>query len=228
MEDNRKNTIFKTTEENTDRDNRTPKKTGHTWIGDKDEIRPDFSERPVTRMTFSNTEGRGTKLVQREKKPYRGFITDEEVKYAEAAAEVDRRSRAEERAAREEMHRTKVYTGFGSGMQSDSEPAAETAGPKKRRRSFNITIADRKKFKRLVALFAVFILLVLFELSFVLMKAEIKALPGKTENVRKQTQEVQDKNAQLQREADLIGDYDQIKELRDSWQRLKEKLGESE
>ena len=51
----------------------------HTWIGDKNEIRPDL-ERTVTRMTqvLPQTDERSTRLVEKQRKAYKGFITDEE------------------------------------------------------------------------------------------------------------------------------------------------------
>ena len=89
MEDNRQDKDLKQAEKNTgtgeETSGKTSRKTRHTWIGDKDEIRPDGADRPVTRMTIPDAGARGTKMistkvVERPKKPYRGFITDEEIR----------------------------------------------------------------------------------------------------------------------------------------------------
>lgn len=229
MEENRQDQDLKQTEVNKETVSIPVSRTGHTWIGDRDEIRPDLQERPVTRMTLTDSDVRSTRIAERERKPYRGFITDEEVKFAEAAAEVDRRALAESRAAREEMMQTRVYSGFGSGFEDDrSEEPAEESKPVKRRagRKFNVRIADSRKFRRLIALAAVFALLVLFEISFAVMKAQTASLPGRTQEIRTQTEAITAENEALKSAADEIGEYDQVKELRDSWQRIKDRLAE--
>ena len=203
----------------------------HTWIGDRDEVRPDLVERPVTRMTVPASEIASTRLVEKEKKPYRGFITDEEVEFAEKAAEIDRRARAERMAASEAMTQTRVYTGFGSRIDAEEEgPQEEQEQPKpakvRRKRTFNISIADNRKFRRLIVLAAAFFILLAFEISFVVMREQISTLPGKTAELKSQTETLTTENEALQKSADELGDYDQIKELRDSWQRIKDKLAE--
>ena len=203
----------------------------HTWIGDRDEVRPDLVERPVTRMTVPASEIASTRLVEKEKKPYRGFITDEEVEFAEKAAEIDRRARAERMAASEAMTQTRVYTGFGSRIDAEEEgPQEEQEQPKpakvRRKRTFNISIADNRKFRRLIVLAAAFFILLAFEISFVVMREQISTLPGKTAELKSQTETLTTENEALQKSADELGDYDQIKELRDSWQRIKDRLAE--
>ena len=58
------------------------------------------------------------------------------------------------------------------------------------------------------------------------MKSCAAKLPGETEDIRKQTAGLQDDNKKLQKKAEELGDYDQVKELRDSWQRLIERIEE--
>lgn len=203
----------------------------HTWIGDRDEIRPDLVERPVPRMTVPASEIASTRLVEKEKKPYRGFITDEEVEFAEKAAEIDRRARAERIAARETMTQTRVYSGFGSSIEAEEEnPQEEQEQPKparvRKKRTFSVSISDSHKFKRLIVLAAAFFILLAFEISFVVMREQISSLPGKTADLKSQTETIQTENEALQKSADELGEYDQIKELRDSWQRIKDRLGE--
>ena len=162
----------------------------HTWIGDRDEIRPDLVERPVPRMTVPASEIASTRLVEKEKKPYRGFITDEEVEFAEKAAEIDRRARAERIAARETMTQTRVYSGFGSSIEAEEEnPQEEQEQPKparvRKKRTFSVSISDSHKFKRLIVLAAAFFILLAFEISFVVMREQISSLPGKTADLKK-------------------------------------------
>lgn len=210
-------------------------RTKHTWIGDKDEIRPDQVLRPVSSSTYYGDLNRKTKLVERKKKPYKGFITDEEVKFAEAAAEVDRRAREESQAAREELARTRIYRGFDSVPQdpdavrsADADKAddeeKQSGERKPKNRIHRIRIADDRKFRRLTALLVVFILLIAFEVSFLVMKAQTSSLPGKTKELRNQTEQIRTENAGLEKENEELGDVDDIKENRDSWQRIKDKL----
>lgn len=226
MEENRQDKDLKQAELNTEAEGTTSRVTRHTWIGDKDEVRP------VTRSTIADTDMRGTKMiktkiVERPKKPYRGFITDEEISQAEAAAEIDRRALAESRAAREELAQTRIYSGFGEPEKAEEKAAEEPHKHKARRkRTVNIQIADNKKFRRLVVLLAVFVVLLTFELSFAVMKARTAALPGSTAKLRSKTETVQANNTAIQESIDKIGDYDEVKANRDSWQKIRDQLAE--
>lgn len=232
MEENRQDKDLKQAELNTEAEGTTSRVTRHTWIGDKDEVRPDGTVRPVMRSTIADTDMRGTKMiktkiVERPKKPYRGFITDEEISQAEAAAEIDRRALAESRAAREEIAQTRIYSGFGEPEKAEEKAAEEPQKPKARRkRTVNIQIADNKKFRRLVVLLAVFVVLLAFELSFAVMKARTAALPGSTAKLRSKTETVQANNTAIQESIDKIGDYDEVKANRDSWQKIRDQLAE--
>ena len=198
----------------------------HTWIGDKNEIRPDL-ERTVTRMTqvIAETDDRSTRLVEKQRKAYRGFITDEEVKSAEDRAETERRKRAEEKAARLEMAETRVYTGFGSGLDDDTSGKPEPQ-KKRTRRVYSINASDRKVRSRLMAVAVILLLMLVFDIGYLFLNHSVKTLPARTEKVQKETAEMVAETEELQQKADALGDYDQLKELRDSWQRLKDQLEE--
>ena len=238
MEENRQDKDLKQAELNKEAEGMTSRVTRHTWIGDKDEVRPDGADRPVTRATFADTDMRGTrmirtKVVERPKKPYRGFITDEEISQAEAAAEIDRRAIAESRAAREGLAQTRIYSGFGEPEETEKaedkadRTAEEPQKPKARRKkTVNIQIADNNKFRRLVVLLAVFVVLLAFEISFAVMKARTATLPGSTAKLRSKTETVQANNTKLQESIDKIGDYDDVKANRDSWQKIRDQLAE--
>ena len=234
MEENRQDKDLKQTELNTEADGTVSRVTRHTWIGDKDEVRPDGADRPVTRATFADTDVRSTRmattrLVEREKRPYRGFITDEEISHAEAVAEIDRRAIAESRAAREAameaMTQTRVYSTLDVEEKAVPEEEVQKKKPRKKR-SVSINVTDGKKFRRLVVLLAVFVVLLAFEISFAVMKARTATLPGSTAKLRSKTATLQADNTALQESIDEIGDYDEVKANRDSWQRIKDKLAE--
>ena len=103
------------------------------------------------------------------------------------------------------------------------EETAEKTKPR-RKKSFSIQVTDSKKFRRLVAILAVFAVLLAFEISFAVMKARTSALPGSTAKLRSKTETLQANNKQLQESIDKLGDYDEIKAKKDSWQKTKEQL----
>ena len=228
MEDNKQDTLQSENREN----NKTAsgQATRHTWIGDPDEIRPQPINRTVARMTQTlyPSDDRSTRVVEKQRKAYKGFITDDELKSAEAQAEADRKAREAERAAREtDMSQTRIYTGFGSGMQDAGE---EKKRPVRRfkpvKKTFVFSIADDKKFRRLKILAAVFVLILAFEICFAVMQYKSVDLPEKTAQLKDQTATMLEQNEELKTEAENLGNYDEIKDLRDSWERLKEQLEE--
>ena len=72
----------------------------------------------------------------------------------------------------------------------------------------------------------VLVLILVFEIGFAAMKMSIRSLPDKTKEVKNQTEQLLEENEELQQRSDALGDIEQIKELRDSWQRLNERLTE--
>ena len=177
---------------------------------------------------FSEINDRQTRIVEKQRKEYRGFITDEEVRDAETQAERDRITRERERAeraARQEMSQTRIYTGLGSGLD-DEKPVPEKRKPSWTKRTFTVNVSDSRKFRRLIAVAVLLVLILAFEIGFAAMKMSIRNLPGKTEEDKKETAQLLEKNEELQQKSDALGEIEQIKELRDSWQRLNERLTE--
>ena len=226
MEDNNQKTLQTEEREN----NKTvTRQTRHTWIGDADEIRPQGMDRTVTRMTavWPESEERGsTRVVEKQRKAYKGFITDDEVRDAEARAEEDRKARAAQRAAREELSQTRIYTGLGSGLDEDEKKQEPEKARPAGRKTYTFTVPSGRRLKVFIAAAAVLVLLIAFEAGFLLMKSGASGLPAKTEQLKEQTAELQTQNEELQQTADTLGDPAQAKELRDSWQRLVERLEE--
>jgi hypothetical protein len=58
------------------------------------------------------------------------------------------------------------------------------------------------------------------------MKARTAALPGSTAKLRSKTETVQANNTAIQESIDKIGDYDEVKVNRDSWQKIRDQLAE--
>ena len=119
------------------------------------------------------------------------------------------------------MARTRIYSGLGSGLEDESAQPEEERKPVRVRRTYSINISDGKIRKRLIALAVIFALMLLFDIGYLFLDRSAAGLPGRTESVQKETAEVLAENEELQQTADNLGDYEQLKELRDSWQRLK-------
>jgi cell division protein FtsL len=75
-------------------------------------------------------------------------------------------------------------------------------------------------------LFAIFVVLLAFEISFAVMKARTATLPGSTSKLRSKTATMQADNTTLQESIDKIGDYDEVKANRDSWKKIRDQLAE--
>ena len=203
------------------KDNR--KTARHTWIGDPEESqalsRDTGTVRPV--QTDENTILlQRTRVVEKPKKPYSGFITDEELKDSDIIRLEDRRtSMIDEK----DISQTRIYKPFVD--EQDEKPVvAAPRGPKTR----TFVLSDDGKARRLIALLALFLLLVLFEASyFVMMKATDK-IPAQTKEVNTQTVELQEENSKLASEVEGYGDKDQITEMKESWERPRDKIAPSE
>ncbi|MBR2540833.1 MAG: hypothetical protein IKE85_08460 [Mogibacterium sp.] len=189
----------------------------HTWI--EDDGNKGSYDVLFERKTYSQIPD-ATKLVEKQRTPYKGFITDEELENSKI---IDLESRKTTLVDKDDISQTRIYTPFA---EEEPEPPKVKAMPKPKART--VWISDSRKFKRLIAVLAVFVLLLLFELSFAVMKYSLTKLPAKTEAARTQTAELQAENDKLAEEAAGYGDYNQMMELKDSWERLKEKLGKSE
>lgn len=199
----------------------------HTWIGEEERLTStdrmvwtDESDVNAARVSESDPVDdiniAKTRIVERQKKPYSGFITDEELKNSDIFTLDDKKTRI---ISKEDILKTQVYPPFNMPEEEETE-SEEPEKPKAR----TLVIADKSKFKRLVAVLAVFALLILFELSFVWMKYAAGAMPAKTESIRTETAELQEENKKLEEESAEYGEIDQVRELKESWERLKEKL----
>ena len=208
----------------------------HTWIGEENKIddpdKMEWSEDAPRRETpigdgiggvnTVTTDVFKTRVVEKQKKPYSGFITEEELKNNEIFPQDSRR---ELKLDREELMQTRVYSGF-PGITNEPEPEPEKTSSLRTVRT--IRISDKTKFRRLIAAGVVLLLLIIFEISYVCINNSIKDYPEKTEAVKAQTEEIQKENSAFKEQTQSYGDYDQMKENKESWERLKEKTGQSE
>ena len=214
------------------------KNTGrHTWIGEEPAketetvsldkmVWNDESEKPHSdRNTSGNIYG-ATRVVEKQKRPYSGFITDEELRDSEIIR-IDERKRLDDP---QDLGQTRIYQGF-VGTENGPEKETEEPAPVKRKRKIKartINISDKKVVKRLIAIAAVFLILVAFEISFVAMKYSLRSLPGKTATLKAQTAELTEENKKIEEEISGYAGISQIEELKSSWESLKEKLEKSE
>ena len=221
-----------------DNENNKENLSRHTWIGEENKIddpdKMEWSEDAPRRETpigdgiggvnTVTTDVFKTRVVEKQKKPYSGFITDEELSNSDI---FPKDSRRELKLDREELMQTRVYTGF-PGIDREPEPEPESAAASFLRGSKTIRISDKTKFRRLIAAGVILLLLLAYVISYVCISNNIKDYPDKTEALKAQTEEVTEENSTLKEETEVYGDYDQMKESKESWERLKEKIEQSE
>lgn len=172
------------------------------------------------KWTMTGIETRETRLVDKQKRAYKGFINDEQI---------------EESRKTQIFYRPDDYPSAVDPLISEQRAAEEKASAeaeakakaaKKMPKVRTVRITDQSKFKRLFAVLAVAVLLAIFVISYFVMQSQTAALPDKTAEVIKQTEELKTENAALKESADKLGDYDTLKELGESWERLKNKISE--
>lgn len=199
------------------------KTTRHTWIGDEEEIRQ--QEEMSKRRTYTLSP-QATRIVTRQKKKYSGFITDEELQNSEIIKIEDRKTQL---VSKEDISQTRIYDPFGKS--DETADGSSEAGPKKPviklPKTLTIKMTDGRR-KGLIAVLVLVLLLVAFEASFFAMKSAASGLPEKTAAAKTQTEELKSENDKLKEQSELYGDAEQMKELKESWERQKEKMENSE
>jgi hypothetical protein len=118
-----------------------------------------------------------------------------------------------------------------SEQKRESERKASNAGGTgsgHRIRSMRkIRIGDRKRFRRLLIVMAVIALIIAIEAAFFVMEARVGKLPDEIKAVNKQTEDIKADNEKLQKENEKLGDSESKKELKESWERLRDKVKEA-
>ncbi len=176
-----------------------------------------------------------TRVVEKTRKPYEGFITDKQVEESKEAIKIDDRSTrilsADDKA---ELFKMKVYPYPKSQGSAEGGKNDETASygkshqgsmPKSAsRKHHGVTINDPAKFKRFIVIVIIAAILLACDIALLTMKAETAKLPRSTNAAKEQTTELEEENAQLTEESAEYGDYTEQKELKASWERLIENL----
>ena len=205
--------------EDRDNKNREKNRSRHTWIGDEDEVKRQAEM--AERKTYTLTP-QATRIVEKQRKKRTGFITDEELENSEIIRIEDRRTTL---VSKEDISQTRIY----DPLLHESDKTEE-AGPASQKKPEYVTVkmTEGGMRKLLTAIAALVLVLLLFEISFFVMRSNAASLPDKAASVEKETSEILEENAGLEEKAETYGDEEQIKELKESWERLKEKLGNTE
>jgi cell division protein FtsB len=141
-------------------------------------------------------------------------------------------------------YETKVFEGLQFGRQytqpeiepplseqrRESEKKAAGSGmsiPDKIRSMRRIRIGDRRRFRRLLAVLALIVIVIVFEACFFVMEDRVSKLPAEIKNVQEQTADLTEDNKKLQEENENLGDSESKKELKESWERLRDKVKEA-
>lgn len=113
-----------------------------------------------------------------------------------------------------------------SGEQE--QQSGKDAGSVRRKRSMRkIRIGDRKRFRRLLIILAVLAVIIALEASFFAMDARVSKLPDEIKTVNEQVEDVKADNKKIKKENKELGDKAGKEELRDSWERMRDKLKEA-
>lgn len=194
----------------------------HTWIGDEEELRQ--QEAMAERKTYTLSP-QATRIVERQRKKRTGFITDEELANSEIIRIEDRKTTL---VNKDDISQTRIYDPFEkdgkTSGKAENEKPAKPAKPK----NLIITIPDKRRARLLIAALAAVVLILVFEISFFAMRSSVAELPEKTKAVTTQTAEISEENEKLTEQVAAYGDEKEMKELKESWERQKEKLGASE
>ena len=183
----------------------------HTWIGDEEETKrqAEITERKTYTLTPE-----ATRIVDKQRKKRTGFITDEELRNSDIIRIEDRRTTL---VNKEDILRR------GSDTVREEVKAPE---PKPSYITVKAPEGGRRK-----AFFAVLVLiaaLLIFEISFFVMRSNADSLPARTDAAIEETSKLEKENKKLEQKTEKLGDEEQIKELKESWERLREKLGNTE
>ncbi len=90
----------------------------------------------------------------------------------------------------------------------------------------SIRISDSRRFRRFLVLCAVFAVILALEISYFYVKPYVDRMPEEIAGVNKQVKELRAENKELKTETDNAGDFESKKELKESWERLRDKLKE--
>lgn len=91
----------------------------------------------------------------------------------------------------------------------------------------NVRVGDSAKFSRFLKVIGVFLVIALLEFAWFVFAAHVKGMPSDIEKTKKELELTQKENGLLAEELEVLGDYDSAEELRQSWERLRDKVKEA-
>ncbi len=91
----------------------------------------------------------------------------------------------------------------------------------------NVKVGDSAKFSRFLKVIGVFLVIALLEFAWFVFAAHVKGMPSDIEKTQKELELTQKENELLAEELEVLGDHDSTEELRQSWERLRDKVKEA-
>ena len=91
----------------------------------------------------------------------------------------------------------------------------------------NVKVGDSVRFTRFLKIMAVFLIILILEIGYFAFASHVSNMPAETEKAKKELELTKKENAILEDELAVLGDHDSAEELRQSWERLRDKLKEA-
>jgi hypothetical protein len=87
-----------------------------------------------------------------------------------------------------------------------------------------VKVGDSAKFRRFLKVMGVMLIVLLLEIGYFAFANHVKKMPSEIKETQKELELTQKENELLTKELDELGDYDSTEELRQSWERLRDKV----
>lgn len=173
-----------------------------------------------------------TRVVERQRRPYAGFITEEQIAESREAVRIDDRySQKVIRDDRQEIFKTRVYSGLEEALKESGrdvilsrDSVDQDSENRPEHKYSRVRITDSRKFRRLIAVAVAALVLLAADIGLGALKARAAAYPAQTKALTEQTEELRKKSAEAEKEAADYGNYEEKKELKESWERLRDRL----
>ncbi len=190
----------------------------HRWIDDSD----DPVIKPVSSNTLSGMEG---VIPAPNRKTRIADMSEAAVTRRVTVADLERKllMQEEAEAARQAAAQQEESSGSVPGMAE--KLGAFASGARSAAASLkNVKVADSARFSRFLKIIAVFAVLLVIELGYLRFTAHVANMPKQIKETQKELELTKNETELLTEEIDALGDYDSAEELKQSWQRLKEKV----
>ena len=189
----------------------------HTWISDASEtiIKPISSDTLSAMDAVIPAPDRKTRIADLKTPPATRRVT---------VADLERKLLMEE-AAEEARRREAEVLESGSSEGLREKAAGIAASVKGTADSIRrVKVADSRRFRIFIRIIGVFVLILLLELGYFRFAAHVKGMPETVSETKKELELTKKENELLAKELEVLGDYDSAEELKQSWERLKEKV----